>query len=169
MNQTLSQTHFVAIGANLPGLDGCSALATCEYSLRAVALLPYLRGATRSRWYSSAPVPATDQPRYINGIVRVEGEVTPEKLLADLQAIEAGAGRTRGKPNEARRLDLDIIDLGGLRRASPDPILPHPRAHTRAFVLLPLRDVAPNWTHPALQLPIATLLAALPPQDIHPV
>jgi len=169
MNQTLSQTHFVAIGANLPGLDGCSPLATCEYGLRAIALLPYLRGATRSRWYSSAPVPAADQPRYINGIVRLEGAVTPEKLLADLHAIEAEAGRTRGKLNEARRLDLDIIDMGGLRRLSPDPILPHPRAHTRAFVLLPLRDVAPGWMHPALRLPLATLLAALPPQDIRAV
>ena len=134
-----------------------------------MVLLPYLRGATRSRWYSSAPIPAADQPRYINGIVRLEGEVTPEKLLADLHAIEAGAGRTRGKPNEARTLDLDIIDMGGLRRAAPDPILPHPRAHQRAYVLLPMRDVAPNWTHPILHLSIANLLAALPPQDIHPV
>jgi 2-amino-4-hydroxy-6-hydroxymethyldihydropteridine diphosphokinase len=169
MNQTLNKTHFVAIGANLPGVDGCGPLAACERSLRVVAALPYLRGATRSRWYTSAPIPAADQPRYINGIVRLEGAVTPEKLLADLQAIEAASGRTRGKSNEARVLDLDIIDMGGAQRAAPDPILPHPRAHLRAFVLLPLRDVAPRWIHPILHLSLAALLAALPPQDIHPV
>jgi 2-amino-4-hydroxy-6-hydroxymethyldihydropteridine diphosphokinase len=168
MNTDMSQTHFVAIGANLPGLCGPNPQAACECGLRAVVSLPYLHGAVRSRWYSSAPIPAGDQPRYINGIVRVEGGVTPEKLLADLQSIEAQAGRTRGKPNEARVLDLDIIDMGGLQRPAPDPILPHPRAHLRAFVLLPLRDVAPNWTHPTLRIPLAALLGALPPQDIHP-
>ena len=169
MNTGHSQTHFVAIGANLPGLCGPNPQAACEHGLRAIVSLPYLHGAVLSRWYSSAPIPAADQSRYINVIVRVEGVVTPEKLLADLQAIEAQAGRIRGKPNEARVLDLDIIDMGGLLRPTPDPILPHPRAHLRAFVLLPLRDVAPNWTHPTLHAQIATLLAALPPQDIHPV
>jgi 2-amino-4-hydroxy-6-hydroxymethyldihydropteridine diphosphokinase len=169
MNIAHFQKHFVAIGANLPGRDGCTPLATCERGLRAIASLPYLHGAVRSRWFTSAPIPAADQPRYINGVVRAEGAVTPEKLLADLQAIEAAAGRTRDKSNEARVLDLDIIDLAGLRRPEPAPILPHPRAHLRAFVLLPLRDVAPNWTHPTLLLSVTALLAALPPQDIHPV
>src|SRR5580698_10971019 len=109
MNIAQFQKHFVAIGANLRGLDGCTPLATCERGLRAIASLPYLHGAVRSRWFSSAPIPAADQPRYINGVVRLEGVVTPEKLLADLQAVEAAAGRTRDKSNEASVLDLDII------------------------------------------------------------
>jgi 2-amino-4-hydroxy-6-hydroxymethyldihydropteridine diphosphokinase len=74
----------------------------------------------------------------------------------------------RGEPNAARPLDLDIIDMGGQKRAAPDPVLPHPRAHERAFVLLPLRDVAPHWVHPVLGTPIDELIAHLPSQDIRP-
>ena len=75
-------------------------------------------------------------------------------------------GRRRGLTNAARTLDLDIIAIGGLLRAGPDPILPHPRAHERAFVLAPLADVAPAWVHPLLGLTAAELLARLPPQSI---
>jgi 2-amino-4-hydroxy-6-hydroxymethyldihydropteridine diphosphokinase len=71
--------------------------------------------------------------------------------------------------NAARTLDLDIVAMDGLVREAPDPQLPHPRAHLRAFVLLPLRDVAPGWVHPVLGRRVEALLAALPPQDIRPV
>jgi 2-amino-4-hydroxy-6-hydroxymethyldihydropteridine diphosphokinase len=74
--------------------------------------------------------------------------VSPGPLLAALQAIEARFGRRRAEPNAARTLDLDLIDMHGLVRDTPDPILPHPRAHLRAFVLLPLLEVAPDWVHP---------------------
>jgi 2-amino-4-hydroxy-6-hydroxymethyldihydropteridine diphosphokinase len=100
--------------------------------------------------------------------LRLEGKRTPESLLAALQAIESAAGRVRSQANAPRPLDLDIIAMGDLVRASPDPILPHPRAHVRAFVLLPLRDVAPDWMHPTLALSLGELIAALPPQDIRP-
>ncbi len=93
----------------------------------------------------------------------------PAGLLSALQGIEAAAGRERGVPNAARVLDLDIVDMNGLVRNAPDPVLPHPRAHLRAFVLLPLRDVAPGWVHPVLGTPIDTLIAALPAQDIAPL
>ena len=90
-------------------------------------------------------------------------------LLAWLQVIEADAGRSRSVPNAARTLDLDIIamgDGGQMVRAVPDPVLPHPRAHLRAFVLVPLLDVAPNWIHPVLRRSAGELLAALPPQEV---
>jgi 2-amino-4-hydroxy-6-hydroxymethyldihydropteridine diphosphokinase len=141
----------------------------CERAVRAVAGLAYVEGCTVSRWYSTAPVPPGPQPRYINGVVRCAGAVEPERLLADLHALERAAGRVRGAPNAARTLDLDIIDMHAIVRAAPDPILPHPRAHERAFVLYPLRDVAPDWVHPRLRLSIAALIAALPPQDIFPL
>ncbi len=99
----------------------------------------------------------------------LKGEIAPEALLDALQGIELRAGRVRGAPNASRTLDLDIIDMGGLLRESPDPILPHPRAHMRAFVLLPLRDVAPGWVHPRLGCSVDSLIEALPPQDISPV
>jgi 2-amino-4-hydroxy-6-hydroxymethyldihydropteridine diphosphokinase len=123
----------------------------------------------RSRWFSSAPVPDSDQPRYINGILRLDGKADPASLLAALQTIEVAAGRVRSIQNAARTLDLDIVAMDDLVRDAPDPMLPHPRAHLRAFVLLPLRDVAPFWVHPVLGRDVGQLLAALPPQDIRPV
>ena len=164
--RALVGSHYVALGANLPGPDGATPRQMCERALSALADLPDLRVELRSRWFSTAPVPAGPQPRYINGVVRLAGSASPESLLAALQRIEREAGRIRGEPNAARPLDLDIIDMAGLIRCGPDPILPHPRAHQRAFVLLPLRDVAPGWRHPRLGTGIQSLIANLPPQDV---
>ena len=122
--------------------------------------------AVLSPWYSTAPIPPSGQPRYINGVIAVTGTLTPDSLLRALQAIEAAEGRVRGAANAARTLDLDIIAMGDLLRAAPDPILPHPRLHLRRFVLMPLRDVAPAWHHPETGASVHTLLAALPAQDI---
>jgi 2-amino-4-hydroxy-6-hydroxymethyldihydropteridine diphosphokinase len=101
-------------------------------------------------------------------MIRMEGVVPPEWLLQELQAIEARFGRVRGAANAARTLDLDIIDMNGVIRAVPDPVLPHPRAHLRAFVLRPILDVAPGWHHPALQSSVTSMLVDLPQQDIEP-
>ncbi len=140
----------------------------CEQAVTALAQSPDLHVQARSRWFSTAPIPAGSQPRYVNGVVRLQATIYPEELLTLLQALERQAGRVRGEPNAARPLDLDIIDMGGQKRAAPDPVLPHPRAHERAFVLLPLRDVAPHWVHPVLGTPIDELIAHLPSQDIRP-
>ena len=144
---------LVAIGANLPAPDGTTPLETCDTAVRALAKLPGSRLEAVSRWYETAPVPPSGQPNYINGVVRMTRQpraaITPESMLSALQAIEARFGRRRAEANAARTLDLDLIDLDGLVRNAPDPILPHPRAHLRAFVLLPLLDVAPDWVHPA--------------------
>ena len=74
----------------------------------------------------------------------------------------------RSVPNAARTLDLDIIDIAGQIRTAPDPILPHPRMHLRAFVLRPLLDVNSSWRHPVFKRSVTTLLAELPPQQIEP-
>jgi 2-amino-4-hydroxy-6-hydroxymethyldihydropteridine diphosphokinase len=141
---------LIAIGANLPGPDGAPPLATCEAAVRALSELPGLRLDAVSRWYETEPVPPSGQPNYVNGVARLThtAAVDPAELLSMLQAIEARFGRRRAEVNAARTLDLDLIDMDGLVRNAPDPILPHPRAHLRAFVLLPLLDVAPDWMHP---------------------
>jgi 2-amino-4-hydroxy-6-hydroxymethyldihydropteridine diphosphokinase len=143
---------LIAIGANLPGPDGAPPRETCRAAVRALAALPDVRLAAMSRWYETEPVPPSGQPNYVNGVARLERlpgtAISPEHLLAALQAIETRFGRRRAEVNAARTLDLDLIDMDGLVRDSPDPILPHPRAHLRAFVLLPLLDVAPDWVHP---------------------
>lgn len=160
---------LIALGANLPAADGASPLATCRGAAEALRALPGLRLQALSRWYVTAPVlrpgaPA-GQPPYVNGVARLEGWMEPGLLLARLQAIEARAGRVRGGAVDApRTLDLDIIAMDGLVRDAPDPVLPHPRAHERAFVLRPLLEVAPEWVHPRLRRTVGELLAALPEQ-----
>jgi 2-amino-4-hydroxy-6-hydroxymethyldihydropteridine diphosphokinase len=154
---------LIAMGANLPDRDGTPPLETCRAAARALANLPGTRLESVSRWYETAPVPPSGQPNYINGVARLTPRpgvaIDPVSMLADLQAIEARFGRQRGEPNAARTLDLDLIDLEGLVRDQPDPILPHPRAHVRAFVLLPLLDVAPDWVHPGNGRTATALLA----------
>lgn len=144
---------LVAIGANLPRPGGTTPLQTCVEAAQALAELPGLQMHSLSHWYETEPVPRSDQPNYVNGVARLQRThahvIPPDVLLASLQAIETRFGRRRGAANAARTLDLDLIDLDGLVRAAPDPVLPHPRTHQRAFVLLPLLDVAPDWVHPA--------------------
>ena len=152
---------LVAIGANLPGPWGERPVDTCRRAVVELGRLPGLRVTAVSRLYRSAPVPRSDQPDYANGVVRLSGTVDPVELLRRLQAIEQEGGRVRGVRDAARTLDLDIIDIGGQVRAAPDPVLPHPRARHRAFVLLPLREVAPDWVEPGSGQAIGALLAAL--------
>ncbi len=160
---------LVAIGANLPGRDGATPIETCRRAAAALDRIPGLRLRALSRWYRSAPVPPSGQPPYVNGAAHLEGETTPEGLLAALQAIETQEGRVRSVPNAARTLDLDIISMGDLVRDAPDPVLPHPRMQERAFVLLPLADIAPDWVHPRTGQSVQALIASLPPQDIEPI
>jgi 2-amino-4-hydroxy-6-hydroxymethyldihydropteridine diphosphokinase len=157
---------LIAIGANLPSADGRMPLFTCRAAAEALRSLPRVRLQALSRWYRSAPVPPSHQPEYINGVARLEGDAAPPCLLAALQAIEARAGRQRGIANAPRTLDLDIIAIGDLVREGPDPVVPHPRAHHRAFVLVPLADVAPDWRHPVLQRCVRGLIADMPRQTI---
>ncbi len=167
---------LIGIGANLPGPDGGTPLATARRAAARLDALPGLRLRALSRWYLTEPIPASAQPPYVNAIAvlavrSAAAEPEPVLLLRWLQALEAGAGRQRSEPNAARSLDLDIIamgEAGGMTRIAPDPVLPHPRAHLRAFVLVPLLDVAPHWLHPVLRRTAGDLLRALPPQAVSP-
>lgn len=156
---------FVSIGANLPSQNGCVALAGCNAAAEALRSIPGLRMQGLSHWYETDAIPAGG-PAYVNGVAWLEGSADPAWLLARLQAIEARAGRVRPYPNAPRVLDLDIIAMGDLVRDAPDPVLPHPRADVRQFVLEPLAELAPSWVHPLRHLSIGALLAALPPQGV---
>ena len=116
----------------------------------------------RSGLYESEPVPRSDQPWFINAVASVETALMPDDLLARLHAIEHGFGRVRRERNEARTLDLDLLDYDSLVHESGNLILPHPRLHERAFVLKPLSELAPDWRHPVSGRTATDLLAALP-------
>jgi 2-amino-4-hydroxy-6-hydroxymethyldihydropteridine diphosphokinase len=136
--------------------------------MAAVAQLPAIGVAivARSPWYLSEPVPASDQPWFVNGVVEVATELPPTELLARLLALETQFGRERRTRDAARTLDLDLLDYDGRECATPNLILPHPRLHERRFVLAPLCDIVPDWRHPRLGLTAAELLAGLPPGQL---
>lgn len=122
-----------------------------------------------SRWYRTIPdPPLPGAPRFVNGLALLEGEggvSDPASLLAALHGLEDAAGRARPFPNAPRTLDLDLIAVDDLRRDAA-PVLPHPRAHLRRFVLQPLADVWPGWRHPVLGRTVEGLLADLPAADL---
>jgi 2-amino-4-hydroxy-6-hydroxymethyldihydropteridine diphosphokinase len=158
---------LIGVGANLPGPDGQTALGTCQRAVAMLNLFPGTRLCGLSRWFLTAPMPPSGQPPYINAVASLLVEPgDPAVLLARLMAVETACGRQRSVPNAARTLDLDLIAIDAQVRDAPDPILPHPRAHLRAFVLAPLVDVAPGWVHPVLGRTAAELLEALAPQEI---
>lgn len=154
----------VAVGANLSADGYPSPLATCEAAVARLAEDPAIRVVARSRWYESEPVPVSDQPWYVNGVVAIETRLDSAALMACLHELEAMFGRVRRARNEARPLDLDLIDYDGRISDGSDggPILPHPRAVDRAFVLRPLADVAPQWRDPVSGTAVSELLAGLP-------
>lgn len=156
---------FVAIGGNLPDAFGRSALYTCRAAVEALRSLPGLRLVDVSPWYESDPIPPGG-PTYINGVAWLSGQADPADLLAHLQRIENAGGRVRSVQNAPRTLDLDIVAIGQIVRESPDPILPHPRAHLRRFVMQPLADLRPDWRHPVLGRTASEILAELPEQGI---
>lgn len=120
----------------------------------------------RSRWFRTAPVPVSDQPWFVNGVIGVSTGLEPSDLLSLLHAVEADFGRTRMVRNEARILDLDLIAYDDLvTDGATPPALPHPRMHERAFVLLPLSDIAPDWRHPVTGTALPDLIAALPAEQ----
>lgn len=156
---------YIAFGSNkvLGSLNPQQivARALAEMAAHSIAV------TAQSRLWQSPAWPDPSDPPYVNGVVRVSTTFTPKALLALLHDIEACFGRERRVVNAPRTLDLDIIDYEGRISAPGEtPILPHPRATQRAFVLLPLRDIAPDWTDPASGEGIDALISGLDAADI---
>jgi 2-amino-4-hydroxy-6-hydroxymethyldihydropteridine diphosphokinase len=153
---------FIGLGANLPHERFGAPRETLEAALAELGRRG-VRTVRLSPWYRTAPVPASDQPWYVNAVAEVASALQANALLAELHAVEAAFGRARTIPNAARPIDLDLLDFhgeiafGGPGRAT----LPHPRMTDRAFVLLPLADLAPEWRHPVSGLSVRALIEAL--------
>lgn len=108
---------------------------------------------------------AAGQREFLNAVLRVETTLPPERLLRRSHEIEHALGRRRTTPGGSRPIDIDLLLYGGLIRAAPDPILPHPRMHRRRFVLRPLFDLDPCIRHPGLDRSVVDLLATLDGAD----
>ncbi len=152
---------FIALGSNLAGRFS-DPKAAVEAAIAALESFD-IQVLASSRLYRSAAWPDPFEPEFSNAVVLIETGLPASALLARLHEIEAAFGRERRHVNAPRTLDLDIVDYGGTVSAPGEtPILPHPRLADRAFVLLPLMDIAPDWRHPVTGLTIGDLVAALP-------
>lgn len=130
-------TAYIGLGANLG-----DAPAALRAAIQALAALPGTQLLQCSALYRSAPVDATG-PDFYNAVAALRTSLPPQELLAALQSIEAAAGRERPYRNAPRTLDLDILLFDALAIDTPTLTVPHPRMHERAFVLLPLAEIAP--------------------------
>lgn len=136
-----AQTHTacVALGANIG-----EPLRQIEAAFAALAALPGTRLLARSSLYRSAPVGYADQPDFINAVAMIETALAPHALLNALLAIERAHGRVREFPNAPRTLDLDIVLYGDVVLQEPGLTIPHARMLERAFVMVPLTEIAPD-------------------------
>ena len=157
---TASARVFVAFGANLG-----DPRASFEHACVALAALPDTHVERRSSLYRSAPVGVTGQPDYINGVIELCTRIAPATLLARLLDIEREAGRTRDGHCAPRTLDLDMLLYDDRVIREPGLEVPHPRMHQRAFVLLPLAEIAPDARIPG-HGPVAALLPGVADQEI---
>jgi 2-amino-4-hydroxy-6-hydroxymethyldihydropteridine diphosphokinase len=162
-----SRATLISLGANIAGRWG-PALRSLQCAVRTLTSRG-LKLDRASGLYQTAPLGQYRQPLYLNAVVLVKSVYSSAALLRELKKIELLAGRRTTARWAPRPLDLDIVDHGGRvhgwpsrRRVRGQIVLPHPEAHRRAFVLVPLLDVAPHWHHPVLRRTAKALLTKLP-------
>ena len=136
-------TAYIGLGANLD-----DPAAQVELAMGELAHLPQSRLAARSSLYASAPVGYAEQPDFINAVAALETRLSPRALLEAMLGIEHHHGRNRTFRNAPRTLDLDLLLYGEAHFHEENLTLPHPRMHERAFVLLPLLEIAPDLAIP---------------------
>ena len=151
-------TAYVALGANLG-----DAVRAVREAIAHIGHLPQTALTQQSSLYRTAPIDAGG-PDYINAVAEVSTRLSAPELLAQLQRLEQEAGRERSYRNAPRTMDLDLLLFGSGRIESAALTVPHPRMHLRAFVLVPLAEIAPQLVSAAQLLAVAgQTLTRLPP------
>ncbi len=143
---------YIAAGSNL-GDRSHSLEQACQLLLKTAGI----RFSRASKIYETDPVGGPEQGKYLNAVWEIETTLSPQKLLAELLDIEKKLGRVRVELNGPRTIDLDILFYGDQVVAEPGLHIPHPRLHTRSFVLQPLMDLCPDLKHPQLKKTIREL------------
>ncbi len=157
---------IIGFGANLDGAHGAPE-ETFQHALEAIMKRGIRIVGTSSVWKTSPVDTDEAQDWYTNAVIAVETEAAAEELLAILLDIETEFGRIRTTRNAARSIDLDLICYHDeIINVDDTLIVPHPRMHERGFVLLPLKEIAPDWTHPVGEWTIDELIERLPADQL---
>ena len=153
---------YIALGANLPSRFGTP--AETLQAAKAAMVQAGIKIVAESSVWLTAPVPYDPNvPDYHNSVIAIETDLMAEALLELLLSVEADFGRVRTFKNAPRLLDLDLIAYHDeIIRKREKLIVPHPRMDDRAFVILPLQEIAPDWVHPVAQKTVNELVLALP-------
>jgi len=147
---------FIGLGSNLG-----NRLGNLRGAIAAIREVPGITVAAMSSVYETEPVGNREQPKFINAVIEIGCTLSPQELLAALQRIEKHMGRERQGKWQPRVIDLDIVYFNDLVLASAELTIPHPEAASRAFVLEPLAELAPDFTDPVARTTVAALLAKL--------
>jgi 2-amino-4-hydroxy-6-hydroxymethyldihydropteridine diphosphokinase len=155
-SRTVGQSNCaIALGSNLG-----DSRAILEAAIATLAQTPGITLIARSSWYFTAPI-GPPQPDYLNGCALLTVQISPHELLQTLLDTEIKFGRIRNQRWGPRTLDLDLLLFDNVILDTPTLQIPHPRMRERAFVLVPLAEIAPDWIEPVTSLAIAQLVESV--------
>ncbi|MDC0457406.1 2-amino-4-hydroxy-6-hydroxymethyldihydropteridine diphosphokinase [Alphaproteobacteria bacterium] len=165
MNEMNQNKIIIGIGGNLHSSNGLHPIEIGRQAIKAITAMS-INVEKQSNWYRSDPIPKSDQPKFFNSVIIAKTSLNELDVLKSLHKIEDNLGRHRKNRNEARVIDLDLIDYSSKILESENIKIPHPRAHLRRFVMEPLFEIEKNWVHPILKLNITDILSQLDKQEI---